>query len=129
MHLSMWSIGLAYLLMASLPTSNAAPSPSKPHGTRSPSTGYGTITTVSNGSIIRATINNPPVNLWDSNSQPISPPSRELSPRLPTPATSKSSSSPPQTQTIPSTTLTSTRSPPLLPSFHPPTALSLVSSS
>ncbi|KAM0798271.1 ClpP/crotonase-like domain-containing protein, partial [Usnea florida] len=26
---------------------------------------YGTITTVTNGSIIRATINNPPVNLWD----------------------------------------------------------------
>ena len=27
--------------------------------------GYGTITTSTNGSIVRATINNPPVNLWD----------------------------------------------------------------
>ena len=30
-----------------------------------PSTGYGTISTTTNGSIIRVTVNNPPVNVWD----------------------------------------------------------------
>ena len=32
---------------------------------RDASTGYGTITTVTNGSVVRATINNPPINLYD----------------------------------------------------------------
>ncbi|MCJ1457648.1 hypothetical protein MMC28_008017 [Mycoblastus sanguinarius] len=50
--------------MASLSTPTAVPSP-KLHKARSASTGYGTLTTVTNGSIVRATINNPPVNLWD----------------------------------------------------------------
>ena len=32
---------------------------------RSPSTGYGTVTTYTNGSVVRATINNSPINLYD----------------------------------------------------------------
>lgn len=33
---------------------------------RDASTGFGTITTATNGSVVRATINNPPINLYDS---------------------------------------------------------------
>ncbi|MCJ1227568.1 hypothetical protein MMC12_004224 [Toensbergia leucococca] len=60
----MRSVYLACLLTASLATSKALPS-LKPHEARGAPAGYGTLTTVTNGSIIRATINNPPVNLWD----------------------------------------------------------------
>lgn len=52
---------LAGLLVASLSTCSALPNVLDARS----SAGYGTITTTTNGSIIRATISNPPVNLWD----------------------------------------------------------------
>lgn len=51
--------------MASSSYPKALPSPPISHKARSAPTDYGTLTTVTNGSIICATINNPPVNVWD----------------------------------------------------------------
>lgn len=65
MHSIIRSISFAGLLTASLVTSTVLPPASKAIQARNASTGHGTITTVTNGSIIRATINNPPVNAWD----------------------------------------------------------------
>ena len=65
MYSSMRVVLGACLSLSSICTSKAFHSLSKAHEPRSTSTGYGTLMTVTNGSIIRATINNPPVNLWD----------------------------------------------------------------
>ena len=65
MYSNVLSLTLVYLFTVFLSITKAQPSVSKPHEARSASSGFGTITTVTNGSIIRAAINKPPVNLWD----------------------------------------------------------------
>ncbi|MCJ1451340.1 hypothetical protein MMC28_001676 [Mycoblastus sanguinarius] len=66
MYLIIQSICLSLLLLTLQTSAAPKTSPSFPKiQTRNSSPGYGTLSTTTNGSIIRATINNPPINLWD----------------------------------------------------------------